>query len=95
MNKGTSDMIDAAMASRQVLSMQKGLTNRTMKNGAILLEAKPAKGRAGGTIVLALIPWNLATPFVTWWMNEEGDTFGGDYVTTVAAGLKSFEGRSG
>lgn len=65
----------------------------TLPNGAIAIASHPADFRGDG-IVLAVIPGNDVTPYVTWRFVLGGvDTFWGNYHRTFDEAIEDFNTR--
>ena len=62
----------------------------SLKNGAEILAQKIAKN---GFIVLAKIEKNYC-PFVTWWVDKDGNAYGGHYYTSHDEAMADFSGRT-
>lgn len=73
------------------MSNEKPEFHERLKNGALVLLSKPAKG--GGRIVLARI--TAYHPLVTWLVNDEGEAVSGRYFLPDEAKLaiRDFEVR--
>lgn len=66
-----------------------------LPNGATLIAWAPAGSQAkDGDIVLAVRDQS-PHPYVTWWMNAEGDTFHGHYIETLEEAMSDFKSRMG
>jgi hypothetical protein len=66
-------------------------------NGCPILRSypTPANGpaRAGAIVLCDISATNRHTPFVTWWMNEDGAILGGDYFVTRSAADADFDAQ--
>ena len=60
------------------------------KTGAIVLEYKLTQ-LDKGYIILVIIP--RQGEYVTWWMNEEGNTFHGHYTLDLGDAIEDFKAR--
>ena len=74
--------------SNKAYSRGETILNNTQ---AIILESK-ASFKDEGFIVLAVVPQN--SEYVTWYMNEEGQTFHGHYTLDLEDAIKDFKERS-
>jgi hypothetical protein len=54
-----------------------------LANGSFILKQK-------GDIVLCFIPHNDVTPFATWAIGGDGDTFHGDYFRDIDSAMSGF-----
>lgn len=58
-----------------------------LRNGAIVVEQRRS-------IVLCIIPDNDATPYATWALGGQGDTFFGDYYRTLDEAISGLVERA-
>ena len=67
-----------------------------LPNGATVLRTR--KGSNDALYVLAVMPGNVTTPFVSWqyhWDGEAVHTYWGNYYSSLAHGLADFCNRGG
>jgi hypothetical protein len=67
------------------------MVNRGQSGEAVIIDAK-REFFGKGIIVLCLMKGR--PEFVTWWMNEEMQTFHGHYTLSLADATKEFKGRN-
>lgn len=49
--------------------------------------------RAGAVVLADISASGSPHPYVTWWMDEDGNTYSGDYCATLEEAEASFEAR--